>query len=164
MNVNFIQDEIISDPNWLTGCSFNINNNLLVINEDGSNDNGNGYCRPSSLTEISSTDNVDGFYQCYLPEIPQVLVTRDVFESGLKYTFNFQVGDVDANDIFDNGPIFDFTYTEPDHKSIAELALNGGSIYRYFTRTGSEGRKARLFVKYTSVLSYQDNLSTATCN
>ena len=148
MNVDFINFY----QSWNNGCSFNIDNTQSLITAD------DNLCKPPSSTESS-----DGFYDCYIDNRPYLIVSKDIFENGLEYTFNFQIGDVDANDVFDNGPIYDFTYTEQEHTSINDL-INNGPIYRYFTRTGIEGRKARLFVKYELLELFNEETNIQTCN
>jgi len=160
MNVNHLQygamDGMTTD--WDLddngGCTVDLNNigsgshyNQQLITETG------GLCQPQINTE--STDTY-GFQTCFFPSNPTTVVTQDVFESGLKYTFNFQIGDWDETDGFDNGPIYDFTYTEPDHRDLFAIIDNGGYIERYFTRTGPNGRKARLFLTYWVVPDYDD--------
>ena len=148
MNVDFIDLYKSWNDN---SCSFNTGDNKLVTSDDGE-------CKPPISTESST-----GFYDCYIDGRPYLIVSKDTFENGLQYTFNFQVGDFDANDQFDNGPIFDFTYTEQEHTSINDL-ISDGPIYRYFTRTGTEGRKARLFVKYEYLELFSEQTDIQTCN
>ena len=168
MNVNHIKygamQGMTTDWNLDNGCTISINNDdnsglQLVSNA--------GLCNPSESTESTNTY---GFLTCYMPSQPSTVVTRDVYEAGLKYTFNFQIGDHDNNGGFDNGPIYDFTYTEPDHRDIWELFDNDkilhhpfGCVERYFTRTGPEGRRARLFVTYC-VIPDHDDLPAYQCN
>eukprot|EP00486_Rosalina_sp_Unknown_P008950 CAMPEP_0201592250 /NCGR_PEP_ID=MMETSP0190_2-20130828/190199_1 /ASSEMBLY_ACC=CAM_ASM_000263 /TAXON_ID=37353 /ORGANISM="Rosalina sp." /LENGTH=293 /DNA_ID=CAMNT_0048050939 /DNA_START=110 /DNA_END=991 /DNA_ORIENTATION=- len=152
MNVDF-KDEYNS---W-NGCNFDITQLL----HDGTD------CKPPAATE-----DANGFYECQMygnTDLPVIVVKPNVYESGLKYTFNIVMGDYDANgEVFDNGPTFDFSYTEPDHKSISDLR-NNGPITRYFTRSGPEGRKARIYLTYRLIESdtypFEDDGSDMdTCN
>ena len=141
MNVDFID----AAGKW-DGCDFNINN-LYLWEDDEDSD-----CKPPANTEDSN-----GFYECAIGGYPAVVVSAWTYVSGLKYTFNFQIGDFDANNEFDDGPIFDFTYTEPDHKSIDALSNSGGLISRYFSRWDTnKNRRARLFVEYQLITLDQD--------
>jgi len=152
MNVDFYP------PAQWNGCNFEVSE---ILYEPGSG------CKPPANTE-----DPDGFYECKIwgnnnLGLPFAYVSPSVYESGLKYTFNIKMGDYDANGVFDNGPTFDFTYTEPDHRSINDLRENG-PITRYFTREGPEGRKARIFVKYSYSSANPGNpwhgLSKKSCN
>ena len=123
------------------GCDFNVNQ--LWKSQ--------GFDEDSDCTPPHDTEDSDGFYDCVIAGYPYVLVSAAVYESGLKYSFNFQIGDFDANDEFDDGPTWDFTYTEPDHRSIVDLAdEDEKTVIRYFTRWDSnKDRRARLYLRYT---------------
>ena len=147
---------------WNNGCSLNIVpndfGNTLQLGRFALDET---ECEPPTSTESST-----GFYDCFIngDNPPFAIVSKDVYQNGLKYTFNFQVGDFDANDQFDNGPTFDFTYTENEHISIDEFD-NNPVIERYFTRTGPDGRKARLFARYSLIqLTGESMVDVQACN
>jgi len=161
MNVDFVDYDGINNGKW-NGCSYDLNQNIYLeeFNRDTVQFDD---CKPSENTQ----DLTNGFHTCYIPDIIRIIVSKDVFENGLKYSFDFQIGDVDANG-FDNGPIFDIQpYIEPDHRSFTDLQNQNGPIDRYFTRWGSEGRGARFFVYYRVLGDNEvdfSQLSTTTCN
>ena len=94
--------------------SANNNDNIITMNVNFINFHQSWNIGCSYNTNIQTT----GFYDCYLDNRPYSIVSKDIFEDGLQYTFNFQIGDVDAKDEFDNGLLSDFTYTEQVHTSI----------------------------------------------
>ena len=153
MNVDFYD----AWDSW-NGCTFDMNNDIQLLQVDNSN------CEPPESTE----DLDDGFYNCYIGGSPYIFVSPDVFEAGLKYTMNFQAGDFNiADNEFDNGPIWTTSpsiYTEPDHTSIADLYNSFYPVDRYFTRSGSEGRRARFYARYTFIRTTDDMPHVQNCN
>lgn len=153
LNNNFIDFQ-----GW-GGCTKNLNTDIQLINNVGDD------CEPPQNKQED-----DGFHNCYFPDKPVVVVTKDEYESGLKYTMDFQIGDYVGCCGFQNGPTFTTSpsiYTEPDHRSFDDLE-QANEIERYFTRSGSDRRRAKFFVKYIPITlpSAQDlsPFSTITCN
>ncbi|CAB9499615.1 expressed unknown protein [Seminavis robusta] len=90
----------------------------------------------------------DGFYTCPVYAGNSRAGANwcvDDAKSFFKFGFKFQIGDYDAG--FDNGPSWDVG-RQAIRVNKADLPTKrGGEWSKYYTRTGPEGRKGRIFAK-----------------